>query len=87
MPVQGSAASNRLLMRPCRRAPRVDWHFHTMNAEIAPVVLGLAAALIGTFHLRKAYTGGNGAHKLLSLVSYFVAAVFMLVALAGGLGS
>jgi hypothetical protein len=58
-----------------------------MNAEIAPVVLGLAAALIGTFHLRKSYTGGNGAHKLLSLVSYFIAAVFMLVALAGGLGS
>jgi hypothetical protein len=58
-----------------------------MNAELAPVVLGFAAALIGGFHLRKAYTGGNGAHKLLSLVSFFVAAVFMLVALAGGAGS
>jgi len=58
-----------------------------MNAEIAPVVLGLAAALIGIFNLRRAYTGGNGAHKLLSLVSFFVAAVFLLVALAGGAGS
>jgi hypothetical protein len=58
-----------------------------MNAEIAPVILGLAAALIGTFNLRRAYTGGNGAHKLLSLVSFFVAAVFLLVALAGGAGS
>jgi hypothetical protein len=58
-----------------------------MNAEIAPVVLGLAAALIGAFQLRKAYSGGNGAHKLLSLVCFFVAAVFLLVALAGGLGS
>jgi hypothetical protein len=37
--------------------------------------------------LRKAYSGGNGAHKLLSLVCFFVAAVFLLVALAGGLGS
>ena len=58
-----------------------------MNAEIAPVILGLAAALIGIFNLRRAYTGGNGAHKLLSLVSFFVAAVFLLVALAGGAGS
>jgi hypothetical protein len=58
-----------------------------MNAEIAPVILGLAAALIGVFNLRRAYTGGNGAHKLLSLVSFFVAAVFLLVALAGGAGS
>jgi len=58
-----------------------------MNAEIAPVILGLAAALIGTFNLHRAYTGGNGAHKLLSMVSYFVAAVFLLVAVAGGAGS
>jgi hypothetical protein len=58
-----------------------------MNAELAPVVLGVAAALIGAFQLRKAYAGGNGAHKLLSVVCFFVAAVFILVALAGGLGS
>jgi hypothetical protein len=58
-----------------------------MNAEIAPLVLGLVAASIGTFQLRRSYRGGNGAHRLISVVCFFVAAVLLLVALAGESGS
>jgi hypothetical protein len=37
--------------------------------------------------LRRSYRGGNGAHRLISVVCFFVAAVLLLVALAGESGS